>query len=232
MFLHFAVLLLTSLTVDFLSRVFLGLCWTSSNHRLHISAFKSCVACAPSRLSWNSGMNLLSDPLTVRFIDSPASTCFIPEYVLSLYFSSSILSSAVSNLLQLSSEFFVLGYSIFQFHSLFFIYFAASVLFFIVSKSLPKLSCVIYFTMSIVNPIVLQSVSLTSVLKSLLVSFCSRLFLLVLAHSVLSLHVPHDFLFVCWTLDLNTTYSVEPWNDIIFLRPLFLFSRAESSCMR
>lgn len=142
MFLHFAVLQLTSLTLDFLSRVFLGLCWTSSNHRLHISACKcSRVVCAPSRLSLNSGMNLLSDLLTVCFIDSPASTSFILEYVLSLYSSSSILSSAVSNLLQLSSEFFILGYSIFQFHSLFFLIFCSV--------------CVIFYSFQIIAKIVM-----------------------------------------------------------------------------
>lgn len=88
---------------------------------------------------------------------------------------------------------------------------------FIVSNSLPKLSHVVYFATGIVNPVVLQSVSLTSILKSLPVCFCSRSFLLVLAHSVLSLHMPRDFLL--FAVHWNQTRHLVLRSGMIFSFP-------------
>lgn len=67
--------------------------------------------------------------------------------------------------------------------------------FLIVSNSLSNL---VYFVMHNVSLIVLQSVSIISILKSQQVYFYSLLLLLALAHGVLSSFATL-FLIVCWT---------------------------------
>ena len=107
----------------------------------------------------------------------------------------------------------------------FFLKFAMSVFFLTVSNSLPKLSSLVYFIMRIVSLLVLQSVSVTSVLKPLQVCFYSLLFPLVLAHGVFSSFATL-FLNVCWTLNLNTMY----WN-ILKPRKMLYVSSSSSPCI-
>lgn len=91
-----------------------------------------------------------------------------------------------------------------------------SVFFLTISNSLSKLSSLVYFIMSIVSLIVLQSVSITSGLKSLQVCFYSLLFLLVLAHGVFSSFA----IFEC-LLNLGFEHYVlkyfEAWKNVNFL---------------